>query len=243
MKNSLFTGIEFFFKGLSLCFAKGLRRYLIVPIVINIILLGSIFFVIAHYLNLYFATLIAHYPNWLIMILGWLFWLLFWMVSLLISSLIFSMLTNLIASPFYGLLAEEVAKRYTPIISFPDMTWWQLLPLTFMREIKKIIYFMPWLLFSLIVLLFPLTSPFSPIVWFIVLSWIFAVQYIDYEADNQRVSLQQMIKALKAYPMTALGFGSMVAFFMMIPGANLFVPPAAVAGGTALWLALQSQID
>src|SRR5476649_1093949 len=105
MKNNLFTGVGFFFKGLSLCFSKGLRRYLIVPIIINIILLGSIFFVIAHYLNLYFATLLGHYPNWLILILGWLFWLLFWMVSLLISSLIFTMLTNLIASPFYGLLA------------------------------------------------------------------------------------------------------------------------------------------
>lgn len=240
MQNHLLNGAQFFFTGIKLTFSAGIRRYLIVPIIINMILLGTIFFVIAHYLNQYFSTLIAHYPNWLIIILGWLFWVLFWIASLLISSLIFTVLTNLIASPFYGLLAEEVAKRYSPIISVPSGNWLQILPMTFLRECKKLIYFLPWLLFSLLVLLVPITTLFAPFVWFVVLSWIFAIQYIDYEADNQRVSLQQMIKDLKQYPFTALGFGAMVSIFMMIPGANLFVPPAAVAGGTALWLSLKN---
>ena len=243
MKNHVLTGAQFFFKGLKLASSQGIRRYLIVPIFINLILLSSVFFIIAVYLNQYFSNFIAHYPAWVISFLGWLFWLLFWIASLLISSLIFTLLTNLIAAPFYGLLAEEVAKRYSSVISFPHLSWWQLLPTTLLREGKKLIYFLPWLLFSLLLLLIPFTAAFAPFTWYLILSWIFAVQYIDYEADNQRVPLHQLISYLKTYPMTTLGFGAMVTLCMMIPGANLFVPPAAVAGGTLFWLALRDQID
>jgi CysZ protein len=73
----------------------------------------------------------------------------------------------------------------------------------------------------------------------VVLSWILAIQYIDYQADNEQVSLRRMLFLLKHSPLTVFGFGAAVSLALLIPGANLFVPAAAVAGGTALWLSIR----
>lgn len=247
MTGNIFHGVQYFFKGIHLVLSPGLKRYILVPLIINIFLLLGIIFGAAFLITTYmggFTGLFKAFPQWVILLFGWLFWILYTLISVMLGTLMFTMLTNLIASPFYGLLSEavELTIEHRPIANtaikdFPAL-WYH----TFMRELRKLWYFTPWLFLSLVLLILPLTWPLFPIVWFLVMSWIMAIQYCDYPADNQKIPLKQMIKTIKTVPLTALGFGGMVSLALAVPGLNLIIPAAAVAGGTLLWQNLKKRL-
>lgn len=269
MVNAFIKGVHFFFLGFRLIFKPGLRHYIVIPIIFNAILLVIVFSGLAFFLFYHFNSFIAGFPYWVMVFLGWLFWIIYSLISLMVSTFIFTILTNIIASPFYGILAEAAANiiinekqgvlipeqnqdfsnfsntdlNSTKSSRLQDKNWLKTIlvmaPRTLAREGRKLLYFLPWVLFCLLLLLFPLSWLFFPFVWWIVLAWILAVQYIDYQPDNQEIHFKEVLNLLKQNFFTVIGFGSMVSLAMMIPGANLFVPPAAVVGGTVLWLSLQ----
>lgn len=239
--SNLFKGIHFFWQGVGLILTPTFKRFIIIPIIVNIFLLIGLIYGLAHFFSNSVDTWLASFPHWLTLFLGWLLWLIFWATSLLITTLIFTVLTNIIASPFYGLLAEKTEKSLSPHVITSELSLWKALPHTLYREWLKILYFIPWILLCVFLFIFPPTMPIAPFVWWLVLAWLLALQYVDYCADNQQIGFRKMLALLKQEPLTVIGFGGIVTLFMIIPGANLFVPPAAVAGGTALWLSLTNK--
>lgn len=241
LKDNLLYGFRHFLTGFRMISSPGLKRFIIVPVIVNIVLLIVITAAIAIYITHHVPAFLLYFPKWVIYILGWLFWLLYGLTSLLIGTFIFTMMTNIIASPFYGILSEKTEEKIIGNYPVTPNTFKELMILwghTFIRECKKILYFIPWFLLCLVFLIIPMLWPLFPIVWWVVMAWIMAVQYCDYAADNQRIPLKRMLKILKQYPWTSLGFGGSVSVALMIPGLNLVVPAAAVAGGTVLWITL-----
>jgi CysZ protein len=300
--SSFIQGVYFFLQGIGLIFKPGLRRYIVIPIIFNAILLILIFSTLALFLYHSLTPLTTDYPKWVIVIFGWLFWIFYSFITLLVSSFVFTVLTNIIASPFYGLLAEASAKlvgkemQYQQYLRITDQSgitdqdqssiknqssinfsssnnssasnkfsisnkpslssggtedanagWLKtalvIAPRTLAREGRKLLHFLPWFLLCLLFIIFPFAWPFLPFVWWLVLTYFLAVQYIDYQPDNQQIHFKSVLAILKQNKLVVFGFGTVVSFAMLIPGANLFVPPAAVAGGTALWLSLQSKSE
>ncbi len=239
MQDSFVTGIVFFLRGLKAVLSPGFRRFIILPILINLVLLIGCIILLALYFSRHFSGFMAIYPGWLTLLLGWLFWFVFWIMSIFVATLCFTFLTNILASPFYGLLAEKIEQHSSLFPTLSTMSFWRSIPHILYREGQKLWHFIPWLLLCLLLLILPPTYPIAPFVWWVVLAWILAIQYIDYVADNQQVDLKTMLQKLKQKPFTALGFGASVTLLMTIPGINLVVPPAAVAGGTFLWLSLK----
>lgn len=240
IQNSLLIGFRFFLKGLQLVFSPSLRRFIIIPILVNASVLIGLVVLTGSYLSQHFNAFLASYPSWLTTALGGLLWIIFSLSSLLLGTFLLTILTNLIASPFYGLLAEKTEKNLSVSITALTPSIWKALPHTIARELLKLLYFMPWFLLSFILFIIPPTLPLALLVWWVTLSCFLTVQYSDYTADHAQIPLKQMIKQLKRVPLSVLGFGGSVSFCMNIPGANLIIPPAAVAGGTAFWLALNS---
>lgn len=245
MQGNILTGIQYFFRGIKLILSPDLRRYIWVPIIVNLFLMIGIFVGIALFLQHYMVLFLASYPQWLILIAGGLFWILYSLISLLVGTLLFTMLTNLIASPFYGILSERIEEKVEGQIQRPFtmkmmlLLWYH----TFLRECRKLLYFVPGLLICISFLIFPFLSPLFPIVWWAIMSWMMVVQYSDYAADNQGIPLKQMIITLKQQSLTTLSFGSIVSIALAIPILNIVVPLIAVAGGTLLWIDLNKQQD
>lgn len=236
MQGNFLRGVAFFWQGILMIFSPGLRRYIILPVFINLVLFAALFGGLAYYFFEHFTLWTLNFPRWVIYILGWLFWLLYGILALLIGTFTFTLATNLVACPFYGILAEVCEKQLkgqTQDVPFSLIR-------IFRREIFKLVYFLPWLLVAGILFLFAPIWPILPFIVFFPLAWYVAVQYIDYCPDNQGITFKQAYRKLKEQSFTVLGFGSVVSIAMGIPGANLFVPPAAVAGGTALFLYIQS---
>ena len=119
-------------------------------------------------------------------------------------------------------------------------TGWQeifmVVPRSLGRECRKIFYYLPRLVGLLLLTLVPVVNLFSSPLLLLFGIWMMAVQYIDYQADNDQVCFLDMLRWMRTRRALSLSFGVPVYIGMLIPLVNLLVMPAAVAGSTLLWV-------
>lgn len=243
---NLFTGMRFAFSGFKLISQPGIRRFVIIPLSINI----SLFAVAAYLLITRFAqwleSFLPDFPDWL----GWLesaiYWLLWPLFSLMIIVLIFYIFTfvaNLIAAPFNSLLAEKTEAFLTgqPLDSGPSFPLWKNIIKSIATETGKLFYLLRWFILLLLISFIPLVNLVAPALWVIFGAWMLSIEYLDYPMGNHG----QNYKQIKNQPMNdksrSMGFGFGVFILTSIPLLNFLAMPASVAGATALWLEQEKQ--
>ena len=232
------SGFGYFGSGFDLITTKGLKRFVFVPLFINLVLFSTAFYFLLGEIQGgidYITGLIPDWLGWLKTAINFFVWPLAVISILLSFALIFGTLANWIAAPFNGLLAEKVERHLTGQ-SLGDeglMAIVRDLPRTFGREVTKLIYYLPRALGFL--LLFFFLPVIGQILWFLFGAWMMAIQYTDYGADNNQVSFSEMKRRMAESRLNNLLFGVVVYFLMAIPVVNFFLIPVAVAGGTVLW--------
>jgi len=240
MKNSQLTpntisGAGYFFKGFELIRMKGIRRFVFIPLSINLILFSIAFYYMFQQLDYYMSVFEQWLPDWLTW-LSTVLWPLALLTILVIFSFIFSTIANWLAAPFNGLLSEKIelmlSGKTTTSGSLLDA--FKDIPRTLTREWTKLSYYLPRAVgFFLLMWILPVIGQ---IIWFLFISWMMAIQYIDYPFDNHKISFTKMKLSLKERQGLSYSFGSIVAVFSMIPVVNLIVMPVAICGATAIWV-------
>ncbi|PCI60594.1 MAG: sulfate transporter CysZ [Gammaproteobacteria bacterium] len=229
------SGAGYFFKGFALIRQKGLRRFVFIPLTINLLLFSVAFYFMFMQLDHYMVLL----DNWLWDGFKWLstlLWPFLVLTVLVLFSFLFSTFANWIAAPFNGLLAEKIEAVLTGHQlsggSFSDVI--KDIPRTLHREWRKLRYYLPRALgFFMLMLVLPI---FGQIIWFLFTAWIMAIQYKDYPFDNHKIPFDEMRYKLQQHKGLSYSFGVSVAIFSMIPLVNLVVMPVAICGATALWV-------
>lgn len=228
-----FRGANYLLRGFGLLNKPGIRRFVLIPLLINIVLFGG--------LSVYGYF---HFDEWLNSLLGdtwaWLRWILiplFALAILLVSYFTFAMVANIVGAPFNGLLAEAVEKNITgepaPEGGGVKQILIKFLPMM-LAEIGKVLYIILLTVPCLILFIIPVINAAAPFIWMAVTAWLMAVQYVDFPLGNHEVKFGELRRRLRArYPLS-LGFGAAVVFATTIPILNFFVMPAAVAGATLL---------
>lgn len=230
--------IHLFFRGFQLISVPGIRKFVIIPLCVNVILFSAAFSYLIVKLQQWFAIMDDWLPSWL----NWLEWLL-WplaIISIVVAfSFIFAAVANWLAAPFNGMLAEKV-EQYLTGEPLTDNGWLDLikdLPRLLLREWKKLLYYLPRALLCLVFFFIPLFGQtLAPFVWFIFSAWMMAIQYLDYPFDNHKIPFSTMRQALAGRFTESMSFGIMAMLFTMIPVVNLLVMPVAICGATALWV-------
>lgn len=233
------SGFGYFFHGLALALTPGIRRFVILPLLANVLLVGGALFYLFSHLDTWIQQLIGQLPDFL----SWLSYLLWPLLTLTIIatfSYFFSTLANFVAAPLNGLLAEKVEEHLTKqkvndggvLAMFKDT------PRILAREWRKLVYVLPKAIGLFLLLLIPaLGQTLGPFLWFIFTAWILAIQYCDYPFDNHKVPFNDMRYNLKQKQGKAYSFGALVSVFTTIPILNLIVMPVAVCGATSMWVA------
>ncbi len=224
--------------GFQMIMRPGLRKFVLLPLSINIaVFFGLIYFSVQRF-NGWVTQLMPNLPSWL-SFLDYILWPLFVVLVLLIIFFTFTTIANIIASPFNSFLAEKVEVIARGEDHFAPFSWNELLamvPRTLWREMRKLGYFLPRALGLLILSFIPGVNIIAAPLWVLFNIWMMAVQYIDYPADNNKVSWPLMLEWLQAKRWLSLGFGSITYLALMIPFFNLIAMPAAIAGATLLWV-------
>ncbi|MDA0146909.1 sulfate transporter CysZ [Vibrio sp. LaRot3] len=237
--NSQRSGFGYFFYGLEIALTPGIRRFVIMPLLANIVLVGGALFYLFSQLDIWIEQLLGQLPSFLSW-LSYVLWPLLVLTILATFSYFFSTLANFIAAPFNGLLAEKVEEHligekinddgFSAVIKDT--------PRILAREWRKLLYVLPKAIGLFLLLLIPaLGQTVGPVLWFIFTAWILAIQYCDYPFDNHKVKFNDMRNNLKQKQGKAYGFGALVSIFTTIPILNLIVMPVAVCGATAMWVA------
>jgi len=240
MRQSSLSGAQYLSRGFSLIWQPGVRAYVLIPLLINIILLSIATIYAFNWLTDWYESMRQSdwsVIRWTVENLGWLIWPLTIIGVFVIVFFIFSFLANWIAAPFNGLLSEAVERNLTgkayqqESVSLKE--FFADIPRLMSREWRKLTYYLPRAIGCLF--LFFIIGPVAPVIWFIFNSWMTAIQYIDYPMDNHKVSFAEMLSRIKQNRSSSMSFGLVVMFLTMIPVVNIFIMPVAVAGATNLW--------
>lgn len=231
------NGLQYFFEGFSIMMRPGLKRFVFMPILVNILVLGSAFTWLFFQVDSWVNYLLGFLPTWLHW-LSYLLWPLILSSILLIFGYFFSTLANIIAAPFNGFLAEKVEEELSgiPAKELPWSDFVKDIPRMINRELVRLGYYLPKAIVLLIISFIPVINIISPLLWFLFGSWMMVIQYCDYAFDNHKISFTQMKETLKKDRLNNMPFGALVTLITVIPLINLFIMPAAVCGGTAMWV-------
>ena len=234
MQNNPLTGANYLMQGFNLIMRPGLRRFVLIPLLVNTI----IFSLLAWFGINQFQELI----NWLLpeeswfAFLRWLLWPLFALTMVLVIVYSFTVLANLIAAPFNSQLAEQVELILSG--SSPEQATGSvmknLIP-TLKSELGKLGYFLIRAIPLLILFAIPGVNIIAPFLWLLFNAWFLALEYADYPMANNNLDFKAQHASLKATRLTSLGFGGGTTLLMMIPIINFLAMPAAVAGATVYW--------
>jgi CysZ protein len=237
-QNNLATGVFYYTEGLRLLLHPKLRPYILVPLLVNIVLFTFLTGVMLHYFGGLIDWATAFIPTWLAP-LAFLAWILLGILMLIIYGYSFNMITNIIAAPFYGLLSmktEELLTGKTP----PDESLLRMIPRVMWRELCKLWYFFSRGLVVVLVMILvgtiPLVQILAPLIGLAWGAWSMAIQYADYPADNNQKNFKTLRNCLWQKKFSSTGFGAFIMLCSVIPIVNIFAMPAAVTGGTYLWL-------
>ncbi|MDD7569509.1 MAG: sulfate transporter CysZ [[Actinobacillus] rossii] len=232
------SGLHYFVMGWSLISQQGLRRFVIIPILLNIVLMIGLLWLFITQISGMIEWVMNFLPNWLD-----------WMSSIMfIASLVmiltvfyfsFTMLSGFIAAPFNGLLAEKVEKMLTGevMIETNMQGFIKDVPRMLAREWQKLWYSLPKYIALFLFGFMPfLGQTVVPIIAFVFGAWMMAIQYCDYPFDNHKISFHAMRFKLAQNRTQSLVFGALITLCTLVPIINLVVIPVAVCGATAMWV-------
>ncbi len=237
------SGLAHLREGFRLILRPGLRLFVLLPLLINLLLFSAAGYWLLTQLDRLANWIGSGLPDWL----GWLTWLLWPLAFLTIFiafGFLFGLLANWIAAPFNGLLAEKV-EQYLTGVPGPDASLATLLrdlPRIFGREWRKLTYYLPKAIGCLLLFFIPgIGQTLAPLLWFLLSAWMMAIQYGDYAFDNHKIPFPQMLATLREQRSYHLGFGSVVTLCSSLPLLNFIIMPVAVCAATAIWVDLHRQ--
>ncbi|MED5524267.1 MAG: sulfate transporter CysZ [Pseudomonadota bacterium] len=232
------SGAQYLMRGFSLIREKGLRRFVLIPLLVNLVLFVAAFSWLTYRIKDMVNWVLSYLPNWLDW-LEYLIWPLAILSVLVVFSYLFSAIANWIAAPFNGLLAERVELKLTgePLPDTGMLDIVKDMPRLFGREWAKLKYYLPRAIGFLLLFLVPVVGQtLGAALWFFFTAWMMAIQYLDYPFDNHKIPFEDMKLALKYQRSASFSFGILATLLAMVPILNLIVMPVAVCGATAMWV-------
>jgi len=231
-------GLRLIPKGVSMMLKPGIKRYVAIPLAINIILFSIAIWFGYNTIHSFTETATNWLPNWLDWIVS-IIWPLAIFAALIVLYYCFTLLGNLIAAPFNSLLSakveqnlnggtEEIDNSISALTKIAGRTIWS--------EIRKLLYQLKWVCLLLILSLIPGINLIAPFAWFYFAAWMLAINYVDYPMGNHDLYFANVKETLNKDRATALGLGSGILLLTLIPGLNFFAMPVGVISASIYYV-------
>lgn len=216
-------------RGIVLLSQPQLRKFVLIPLLINLILFAGAFGLAGYFFADFLDWLLPAWLHWL----RWLLWPLFGLVFSLITLFSFTLMANLLASPCYALLAERTEELLTGIPPKPPRAGFADAMIREMgAEFRRLGY---WLLRAIplaILTLIPGVNLVAPFLWLVFNAWFLGLEYMAYPLANHGILFPEARRLLAQARLGGLTLGGVVMLGVGIPLVNILLPPAAVIGAT-----------
>ena len=228
-------GTQAMARALSLLNKPGVRIYVIVPLMINLLLFGALVWYGYSQFNLLVEWLMSFVPSFLEFI-EWLIWIFFGVLAAIIVFFSFTPIANIVAAPFNALMSEKIEIELTGKAASSNISFARMAVDAIGSQLRKLVYIMFWALGLFLVSLIPVVNLVAPVLWIVFGSWLLSLEYFDYPMGNHDLVFAEQKKRLGERRGISLGFGGAVMIMTSIPIINFFAMPVAVAGATLLWV-------
>ncbi len=223
--NNPFFAVKCLWQGVKLLNHPQLRKYLLIPLFINLVLYSGAFVLGYHFVAALLQQFIPDWLHWL----NWILWPLFFVSFLLIVFFSFTLVANLIAAPYYSLLSAKVLQ----IINGQDhviaaQPWNQV----FFGELHRIGYILLRILPLLALFLVPVANLLAPLLWAVFAAKSIAMEFMAYPLESRGLPFPEQRQCLKQANLGMLSFGGITGIALTLPIINLFAGQAAVIGAT-----------
>ncbi|MEN8259466.1 MAG: sulfate transporter CysZ [Pseudomonadota bacterium] len=218
-------------RGLRMLARPGFRRYLVVPISVNLIMYSIALWLSVSYISGLIERFIPGWLDWL----SWLIWPVFLLSFLLVAFFTFTMATNVLMAPFYGRLAERAEKILSgePLPKPGSGSLTTDIARGVASELKRLAYFALRAVPLLVLFVIPGLNLIAPLLWMLFSAWALALEYTAYPLENRGVLFPEQRQMVKNMRIGFLSFGAVIMLGLTVPILNILIPPAAVIGATA----------
>lgn len=235
MITDLARGTAYLAKGVNLVKQPGIRRYVAIPLTLNIVLFSALISLGFSQFSPLIDSIMAYLPDFL-SALRWVLWLVITLLTAVTVFFLFTPLANIVAAPFNAIMAEKIEEKLTGKEVNGNLSVTQVMIDAVISQLRKLWYVALWAVALLLVSLIPLINFLSPFLWVLFGSWLLALEYMDFPMGNHDLTFNQQKQALKNKRSLSLGFGLGTLVITSIPFVNFFAIPVAVAGATALYV-------
>lgn len=246
MMTDLGRGPAFLSLGARLLRTPGVPSLLIWPLLMMLVIYGAALAMVLPPVLGWLDRSATALPPWFDEWLGWLVTLLQIVLGgllVLVIGWFATLLAAVLASPFYGRIAQIVETRLTGGASIIERSLVAEAFAALSRELQKLLWTAPRMIGILLLSLIPVVGVVASPLAFLFGAWVMAAQFTDFTPENQGLEFAETRRTLASRRGLGLGFGALTALAVGIPVLNLIIAPAAVAGGTALWLQIRGEWD
>ncbi len=223
--NNPVLAIGFLFKGVKLLTRPELRKFIIIPILINVVLYSAALTLGYFYISDLIAQFIPGWLHWL----SWFLWPLFFISFFIAGFFTFTVLANILAAPFYGQLSAKTLAIVSDEIQEQAE---QPLAKVLIAELRRVGYLSSRALPLLILSVIPGVNILAPFLWALFGAWGIALEYLAYPLENHGVLFSEQKDLVNSVRLGALSFGGLTVLGLTVPVLNIIVAPAAVIGAT-----------
>ena len=235
MLGDFTTGIQAMARAFGLLWKPGVRLYVIVPLLINLLLFGALIW--------YGYSLFVPVVEWMMSyvpavfdFLEWLIWLFFGVLAAITVFFTFTPVANIIAAPFNALMSEKIEIQLTGKAVSSEVGFARMAIDAIASQLRKLAYIAIWALGLFLVTLIPGINLLAPLLWVVFGSWLLSLEYFDYPMGNHDLVFAEQKRQLAERRGISLGFGGAVMVMTSIPVVNFLAMPVAVAAATLLWV-------
>jgi CysZ protein len=229
------SGSQALAQGFRLLNKPGIRIYVAMPLLINLLLFGGLIWYGVSSFNQLVEEMMSSVPEFLDF-LKWLIWLFFSLLATVTVFFAFTPVANIVAAPFNALMSEKIEESLTGVAVSSDTSFAQMAFDSITSQMRKLVYILLWTLGLFLFSLIPVINLIAPVLWVMFGSWLLSLEYLDYPMGNHDITFSEQKSRLKQRRGLSLGFGGAVMIMTSIPIINFFTMPVAVAGATVLWV-------
>lgn len=239
MKDFLF-GFAYPFKSIRFFFSHPvLIKYSIAPMMINLVIYGSVFFFT-------YKWLIGTLGNWIgVNTPGASIWIQFLHIVLLVFGfllllfvcyLLFTILGNLVTAPFNEEISQRVEEIVAKDVTGHKMGFWEDAYISIKGEAEKLLFYLFFLFLILLLNLIPVIGNVTSAIIGMVFSFFYnALDFLDYPMTRKKMKFRQKLRVTRSGKLLTYGFGCSAFLLMFLPIVNVFMKPILVVAGTSLY--------
>jgi CysZ protein len=219
---------------------RVLWKYAAAPLVISSVILGCSYYLLYRFL-VGLARGFVH-DQWYFQALYYVVVFIVALFLLVVFFFLFTRVASALAAPFNDLISEKTEQLIMGNFQETPFSVLQLMKdsgRAIIHSLRILAIYVCLLVLCLLLLLIPVAGGFLFTAATVLLSsYMFAYEYLGYPMDRRRFTFQQKKGLLRSRLRPVIGFGLGNAAVASMPVVNILFIPAAVAGGTILFLEL-----